>query len=249
MFAKDVMTTKVITVLEDTSVEEVARVLVTGRISAVPVIDVDDQVVCIVSEGDLVRRSESGTEHEDSWWLTHLVRPDERARAYAQAHGKLAKDVMTADVVVAGENDSLASLAQTLEKHRIKRVPVLRNGKLVGIVSRANLLQGLAAVEIHPDAAGGSVDSSATAAPRTIVSNDQTIRASILNTLHNEIRTRGPINIIVAQGIVDLWGGVETEAQHQAIRAAAGAAPHVTAVNDYLMVLPSALQPLLHEDE
>ena len=146
MQAKDVMTTPVITVHEDTLVEEVARVLVTNRISAVPVIDERENLVGIVSEGDLVRRPETDSAALESWWLEGLAEVRDRAQLFAQAHGRLAKDVMTSSVISVDETEPVAEIALMLEKRRIKRVPVVRHGKLVGIVSRANLLHGLAAV-------------------------------------------------------------------------------------------------------
>ena len=247
MLAKDVMTVKVATVLEDTPVEEVARILLQGRISAVPVIDLEDRIVGIVSEGDLVGRPESGEDRDDSWWLSGILEPEERAKKYAKARGQLAKDVMTTPVITASEDDSLTKLAATLEEARIKRVPIVRNGRLVGIVSRANLLHGLAAL---PEIAAGS--ESATQAPVTppkpVAADARTIRASILNKVHNEIGVRGSINVIVSDGTVDLWGGVETEAERQAVRAAAENTPDVTSVKDHLSVLSPLLRHLLGAD-
>ena len=245
MRAKDVMTTNVITVLEDTPVEEVARVLLTRRISAVPVIDLDEQVVGIVSEGDLVRRSETDEETRGAWWLERLADSDDQARSFAQARGRLAKDVMSTSVITADEDDSLAGIARTLEKHKIKRVPIVRQGKLVGIVSRANLLHGLAAVSSSGPEPSPPPAPSRVASPQT---DDRSIRATILNTIHNDLRVRSPINVIVMNGVVDLWGGVETEAQRQAVRVAAETAPNVKSVNDHLTVLPAALRMLLKNE-
>lgn len=248
MLAKDVMTVKVATVLEDTPVEEVARTLLQRRISAVPVIDLEDRIVGIVSEGDLVGRPESGEDRDDSWWLSGILQPEERAKKYAKARGQLAKDVMTTPVITASEDDSLAKLAATLEEARIKRVPIVRNGRLVGIVSRANLLHGLAAL---PEIAAGS-EASTTQVPappsKPAASDARTIRASILNKVHNDIGVRGSINVIVSDGTVDLWGGVETEAERQAVRAAAENTPDVTSVKDHLSVLSPLLRHLLGAD-
>jgi CBS domain-containing protein len=246
MRAKDVMTTNVITVLEDTPVEEVASILLTRRISAVPVIDSDDAVVGIVSEGDLVRRSETDEQTQEAWWLTGLANPRGQAQTFARAWGLLAKDVMSTSVITADEDDSLAEIARTLERHRIKRVPIVRHGKLVGIVSRANLLHGLA-VASGEDAKPSPPPPTPPrrAAPHTALADDRSTRAMILNAIHNEIGVRTPINVIVMNGVVDLWGGVETEAQQQAVRAAAETARNVKAVNDHLTVFPPALRLLL----
>jgi len=241
MLAKDVMTTKVITVLEDTPVEEVVRTLLMRRISAVPVVDAGDRLVGMVSEGDLVHRVDSGVHEGYSWWLSDMIEPEQRAQKYAKACGHLAKDLMSTPVITANEEDSLSEVATMLEEHRIKRVPVLREGKLTGIVSRANLLHGLAASPEPLDE---------TASPtRSPASNDRNIRATILSRLHNDVDISGTINVIVSQGVVDLWGGVETEAARQAIRVAAENAPGVSAVNDHLSVLPRAIRHLLGADK
>jgi CBS domain-containing protein len=243
MIAKDVMTTRVITVVEDTPVEELVRTLLKWKISAVPVVDTDDRLVGIVSEGDLVHRADSGDREGYSWWLSAIVEPEERARRYAKARGRLAKDVMSTTVITADEQDSLSKVATILEDNQIKRVPILRHGKITGIVSRANLLHGLAA---SPEPEPDSEDR-----PPIGVSgpNDGAIRASILNTLHNDIEASGAINVITSNGVVDLWGGVETESERQTIRVAAENAPGVTAVNDHLYVMPSALRHLLGADK
>lgn len=248
MLARDVMTVKVVTVVEDTPVDEIARTLLRRRISAVPVVDLQDQVVGIVSEGDLVGRPNAGEDRDDSWWLSGILEPEERARKYAKARGLLAKDVMTTPVITANEDDSVTELAATLEKSRIKRVPVIRNGRLVGIVSRANLLHGLAALPKATGEGEASTTREPAQAPSPVASDARAIRASILNKVHNEIGVRGSINVIVTDGAVDLWGGVETEAERQAVRAAAENTPNVASVTDHLSVLSPALRHLLGAD-
>jgi CBS domain-containing protein len=152
MRAKDVMTTEVITVGPDTSVHALAALLSERGISGVPVVDADDRVVGIVSEGDLLHRVESGTERQSegrgtrrrSWWLDGIASDRELARDYVKSHARTVKDVMTRDVVSVADTTELADIATLLETRRIKRVPVVRDGKLVGIVSRANLVRALA---------------------------------------------------------------------------------------------------------
>lgn len=245
MLAKDVMTTKVITVLEGTPVDDIVRTLLRWRISAVPVVDEKGQLVGIVSEGDLVRRADAEAGGDDSWWLSALIAPTERARRFSRSRGLLAKDVMTTPVITASESDTLHGLATLLEEKRIKRVPIVRKGKLVGIVSRANLLHGVAASPIYPrpTAACESLRAHEDEAP-----SDETIRAAILNTLHNEIDLGHNVNVIVSKGIVDLWGGVETETERQAVRTAAENAPNVKTVQDHLSVFPATLRHLLGAD-
>ena len=141
MQAKDVMTTKVVTVQPDARVEHIAALLLERSISGVPVVDADGRLLGIVTEGDLMRRPEIGTERHRGWWLRLFGDERERAAEYARAHGSRAADVMTRNVVTVSEETSVGEIARLLEEHRIKRVPVVRDDKVVGIVSRANLLQ------------------------------------------------------------------------------------------------------------
>lgn len=122
-----------------------AKLLLRRGISAVPVVDADRRVIGIVSEGDLMRRPEAGTECKPSLWLRLISSDEDAARDYVKVHGRHAADVMTRDVVTIDEETSLPEIATILEKHRIKRVPVVRGGPIVGIVSRADLLHSLAA--------------------------------------------------------------------------------------------------------
>src|SRR5215471_11763246 len=154
MRAMDIMTTEVITVAPTTSVQEVAKLLSERGISGVPVVDADNRVVGILSEGDLLHRVETGTERTTrerrSWWLDSLA--SNQARDYVKSHARTARDVMTGDVISVDEMTPLADVAMLLETKRVKRLPVLREGKLVGIVSRANLVRAIAAGSVHEDA-------------------------------------------------------------------------------------------------
>jgi CBS domain-containing protein len=154
----DVMTTNVITVDPDMPVQAVAQLLSERGISGVPVVDSANRLVGIVSEGDLLHRVETGTERRrkrltgrrSSWWLDTLGSPQELARDYLKSHGRTAGDVMTRDVITVTDTTELGDVAMLLETKRIKRVPVLRDGNLVGIVSRANLVRALAATKSDP---------------------------------------------------------------------------------------------------
>src|SRR5271157_3749492 len=139
MRAVEVMTTKVITVGENASVADVAKLLAERGISAVPVVDKQNRVIGLVSEGDLLHRAETGTERRRSWWLEMMASTNQLAGDYIKLHSGIVKDVMTRDVISVTETTSVADIAVLLETNRIKRVPVLQDGKLVGIVSRANL--------------------------------------------------------------------------------------------------------------
>ena len=143
MKAADVMATNVITVRLDTPVATIAGVLLANRISAVPVVNDKDALVGIVSEGDLIHRVEAGTERHRSWWLELLAGKEMLAQEFVKSHARKAADVMTRTVVSVQPDTPLGDIASLLEKHRIKRVPVVINGKIAGIVSRANLIQAL----------------------------------------------------------------------------------------------------------
>src|SRR6516162_4005212 len=144
MRAIDLKTTKVITVGENATVPEAAKLLAEHGISAVPVIDKDERVIGMVSEGDLLHRAETGTERRRSWWLEMMSSTNKLAGEYIRSHSGKVKDVMTRDVLSVTEEIPVADIAVLLETNRIKRVPVVRVGKIVGIVSRANLVRALA---------------------------------------------------------------------------------------------------------
>lgn len=221
MRAKDVMTTRVVTVTPDTPVPEIARLLLERRISAAPVVDAAERMVGIVSEGDLIRRPETGTERHRPWWLKFLAGAEELAEEYVKTHGVKASDVMTRRVVSVNEDAELGEIAQLLEERRIKRVPVVRDGKLVGIVSRADLLRGLAARKA-PGEPGPSVD-------------DRAVRERILRVLDKEGWAEPAyVNIVVTNGTAHLWGLVDSDEQRRALRIAVEGVPGVRAVADHL---------------
>lgn len=145
--AREIMTSPATYVMTETPIKEVANLLLEKSISAVPVLDQSGRLVGIVSEGDLVRRGPAGRGGRRSWWLDQFeadTTHDEGFRNYLRGHGLRAKDVMTREVVSVNEDTTAAEVAELLERHAIKRVPVVRSGKLTGIVSRANLLSLLA---------------------------------------------------------------------------------------------------------
>ena len=225
MKAADVMVSNVITVRSDTSVQEVAEALLANRISAVPVVNKAGELVGIVSEGDLIRRAETGTDRRRSWWLELLVGRTPLAAEYVKAHARMVGDIMTRTVVTATPETSLRAIAELLEKNSIKRVPIVKSRKVVGIVSRANLVQALAArwKEREPQRSG----------------HDLTIREEVMARLDAEPWTRyAPINVIVHDATVELWGIVDSETVRAAVRVAAEITPGVSAVNDNLVVTP-----------
>lgn len=230
MLAKDVMTKTLVTVKPETHVRDVANLMLDKRISAVPVMDEDGTLLGIVSEGDLMRRSESGTERYPSWWLTLLSNPQDRAFDYIKAHGVQAADVMTRDVVTVDETAELREIADILERNHIKRVPVLSGGKPVGIVSRADLLRGFA---MKPDA--GHAD----------LKSDRELREAVEQAISESGADVNMIRVIVSDGIVALWGAANSETQKRAILMAAESVAGAKSIDDKLGVLPKGVRPVL----
>ena len=223
MQARDIMTANVETVQPDTEVIEIAQRLIARNISAVPVVDGTGQVVGIVSEGDLIHHSADAPDRQPSWWIRLFAEPQERAPDYAGSHGLQANDVMSRAVISVAEDTLLADIAETLEKHRIKRVPVMRDGKLVGIVSRANLLQGLVA-----------------AGTKTAVSaNDRDIKAAVEAATLKPGLTAQYFSVVVADGIATIWGMVDSEAERSALVAAAEGVAGVSRVDNHINIAPA----------
>jgi CBS domain-containing protein len=158
MKAADIMTRNVQSVSPDLPVEEVARFMLERGISAVPVLDGGGNLVGVVSEGDLMRRAELGTEKHRSWWLRLFVGDDYQAREFVKSHGRRVRDVMTRKVVTVTEDTPIAEIVTLMEEERIKRVPVMREGRMTGIVSRANLLRAFASREVSRAAAAAEQD-------------------------------------------------------------------------------------------
>lgn len=229
MLAQDIMTTNVITVGPDTSVRDIAKRLIANSISAVPVVERNGRLIGIVSEGDLMRRAESGTERRPSWWLSFMMSTDETARDYVKTHGKRASDVMTRSVVTVREDTPVQEVAELLERHQIKRVPVVRGDKVVGIVSRANLLRGLAA---QPTVKAPTAD-------------DQTIKAAVEKAMSEAGVNHQYLNVVVMDGVVRLWGAVESNAQKDAARVAAETAPGVKEVQANMGVIPASVRAVM----
>ena len=220
MKARDVMVSPVITAKPSSSIREVAKIFLERRISAVPVIDDDGKRAGMVSEGDLLHRAEAKTERRHSWWLSGFIGDDTLASEYIKAHSRKVADVMTTRVVTAALDTPLHEIAALLEKNSIKRVPIVENGKLVGIVSRANLIQALASVRQGLE----------------IPLSDSAIRDKLLAKLKGQPwADTALLNITVNGGIVDLWGIARSETERKAIRVAAENTPGVRAVNDNMI--------------
>jgi len=223
MKAADVMTRRLITIDPDKSVAEAANLMIEHRISGLPVVDAQGLLVGLISEGDLLHRSEMGTDQPQrrSWWLRLISGPAAAAEDYVKSHSHRVEDVMTRSVLTIGPDTELKDIVQLLERHRIKRAPVVDQGRLVGIVSRGNLLQALAS------AAHVSAPSA----------DDKTLRERVLTELHSQPWAPDwRENVVVKDGIVHLWGSVSTESQHHALRIAAESVPGVKGVEDHVTV-------------
>ncbi|HET8997211.1 MAG TPA: CBS domain-containing protein [Acetobacteraceae bacterium] len=231
MRASDVMTPTVVTVDPDMTVQDLAKLLSESGVSGAPVMDSAGKLVGIVSEGDLLHRAELGTAHHTerrrSWWLRHFAAAE--ARDYAKSHGRLVKDVMTTNVATVEEETSLAEVATLLERRRIKRVPVLRDGRLVGIITRSNLVRALAAAKPSTPLMTDHDD------------DDRAIRLRLLADLNGQNwATRvWPQDILVNHGVVTLWfSSDEPEANRRAIRVVAENVPGVHDVQENIVPAP-----------
>ena len=244
MRAMDVMTKEVLTVNADATVRSVAALLSERGISGVPVVDAANRVIGIVSEGDLLHRAEIGTERRGkrrrSWWLHSLA--SDLAPEYVKSHGRSVADVMTREVISVSEATELADIAMLLETHGIKRVPVVNDGKLVGIISRANLVRALAATESAASTASGGDE-------QTIRNRvqDEMIRKRLLDELSKMewAKTVWAADVIVKDQKVDLWfTDDQLPEQRRAVHIAAENIAGVRSVEEHIVpgtpVLPVA---------
>ena len=222
MKAADVMTLGAATIRSDASVPEAARLMLQYNISGLPVVDAAGYLVGIITEGDFLRRAETSTERHRPRWLEFLLGPGRLADEYVYSHSLRVDEVMTRQVVTVAEETSVDEIVGLIERHRIKRVPVIRDNRVVGVVSRANLLRGLARLADGVPAA---------------TANDLAIREKILAELDTQAWSqRAPIDVVVRNGIVQLWGPVYDERVAQALRVAAENVPGVRGVE--VTILP-----------
>jgi len=219
--ARDIMSTKVVTVSPMTSVRDIAALMVEKHVSGLPVLNENGTLVGMISEGDLLRRLEIGTEKRRRRWASFFSGVDEQAREFTKSHGLRAGDIMTEQVLHVAPETSLGDVVSLMEKHNIKRLPVLRDGELVGIVSRVDLLRALAvrqAVPLPPPAEG-----------------DAAIRTAMNEVLATqEWAMSAMVNVIVSDGVMHLWGVIDSKDQSRALRVAAENIPGVKAVEEHL---------------
>ncbi|WP_439400068.1 CBS domain-containing protein (plasmid) [Bradyrhizobium sp. PMVTL-01] len=223
MQARDVMVRGIISVGPDIPVQIAANAMVSNCVSALPVIDIHAKLVGIVSEGDLIRRVEIGTERPCSPLGSEaFTSSDALAKEFVKSHAKRVSDVMTREVITAQPETPLREIVNLMEKHSIKRVPIVQDRLVVGIVSRANLLQVLARDTNNANWA----------------ESDRMLHQRIVDSIKNQPWAGRPFNIIVENRRADLWGFVYSAVEKTAVRVAAEATPGIESVSDHLGIAP-----------
>jgi CBS domain-containing protein len=221
MNAKDVMTRDVVSIRPDASIIEAVRIMLQHKISGLPVIDASGRLQGIITEGDFLRRAETGTERKRSRWLEFLLGPGRLATEYVQTSGRKVCDVMTSDVYTVTEDAPLEQVVHLMERNRIKRVPIVRGEQVVGIVTRANLMRALASLAL---------------AEQPPAADDAAIRERLLAELNNQRWAPvGLIDVVVKDGVVKLSGALTDERERQALRVAAENIAGVKKVEDHLI--------------
>lgn len=219
MNAADVMTKDVVSAAPETPLADLIRLMLDNRVSAIPILE-QGQIVGIVSEGDLVRRAETDTETRRPHWLEMLTSGTRLAADYARTHGRRADEVMSRDVVTVSEDTPLADIVRLFATRHIRRVPVVRDGALVGIVSRRDLMRALASRLAESPAS----------------KDDGAIREAFLAEVRKQPWAAWPVEVevVVSDGVIHLWGAAPNEAKRQAMLVAAENVPGVRAVEDHL---------------
>ncbi|HEU0154510.1 MAG TPA: CBS domain-containing protein [Stellaceae bacterium] len=221
MNASEVMSRAPITVGRDASVREAIRLMLDNRVSGLPVVGEAGELLGILTEGDLLRRSETGTERRHRSWLDYLLGPGRMADEYVRSHGRKVDEIMTHEVVSVGGDASLAEIVELMERRHIKRVPVVEREILIGIVSRADLIAAL----------GRALDREVSA-----VVGDDDIRERVLAELGKvPWAPRTGLSVTVENGVVELNGVIFDEKEREALRVAAENVPGVKAVEDRLV--------------
>ena len=224
MRARDVMVRAVVTVSPDTTVEALARLMINLRISGVPVLDTDGRLLGMVTEGDLLRRVEVGTERRRPRWSEPFSSNAQLAAEYIKSHARRVADIMTCEVFTVDEAATLGEIADLMEAKKVRRVPVMHDGQVVGLVSRADLLKVLTS--------GG--------AETADEEQDRAIRRQLLAELREQKwADAGEGRVVVTHGIVHLWGVVGSEDERKALRIAAENTPGVRGVEDHMEFAPA----------
>lgn len=222
MQVQDIMTKDVVSVRPETPVHEIAVLLAEKRIGGVPVLTVDGELVGIVTESDLIHRAEIGTEKKRKWWLRMVADANQLARDFTRSHGQHAQDVMARYVISTKGETSLADVADLMEQQRVKRLPVVRDGKLVGMITRGDLVRALARAEFTK-------------------SSKKLDNAAVYKALHDRMMQQAwlntsLINVSVEDGVASLSGFVESSDQRSALRVLAEETEGITKVEDHMRV-------------
>jgi CBS domain-containing protein len=194
-----------------------------NRISGLPVIDKDGELMGIVTEGDFLRRGELGTQRRRPKWLEFIVGPGRLAEEYVHATGRKVDEIMTTDPVTAAENDTLEKVVEVMERRHVKRLPVVKNGRVVGIISRANLMHALASFARDEEERAARVQP-----------NDSQIRDNILAVLDRQ-NWAPRVNVVVKNGVAELWGVITDDRERKAVVVAVENVPGVEHVHDHLV--------------
>ena len=220
MKVSDVMTRRVISILPTAPISDAIKLMLKNHISGLPVVDSKRKLVGILTEGDLLHRPEIDTERKRTRWLDALFGPGDAANAYVHSHGRKVKEVMTRNPVTVKESAPLHEAVYLMERRNIKRLPVLRAGKIVGIISRANLIRALA-----------SIHRAAPVSEKT----DSAIRNRILAEIGKQDWAYSTfVDVTVRKGVTDVWGTITDSAQHDALRVLVENTPGVKKIEDHL---------------
>ncbi len=221
MKAQDVMTRDVISIDPDATVLQAARLMLQHHISGLPVVDKKGNLVGVLSEGDFLRRRETRTERKRARWLEFLIGPGRMAAEYSHTHGSKVSEVMTTEVQTVEQDTALEDIVEVMERKRIKRVPVICGGQVVGIITRSNLMHAMVSL-------ARKAEPSAT--------DDTSIRERLLDEIKSEQwAPAAMVNVVVKDGVVELWGVIIDERQRQALKVAAENTPGVKVVHDHLV--------------
>ena len=220
MRVKDAMTPNVICIGADEPVLKAARLMLQNRISGLPVVDKDGELIGMVTEGDFLRRGELGTQRQRPKWLEFILGSGKLAQEYTHSSGRKVEEIMTPDPWTIGENETLEAVVDTMERHHVKRLPVTRGGRMVGIVSRANLMHALASLsrDVPAPPPGG----------------DPAIRDKILAAIAKQ-DWAPRVNVIVKDGVAELHGVITDDRERAGLIVAAENVPGVKRVRDHLV--------------
>jgi CBS domain-containing protein len=220
MRAHQIMTRPVITVTPDTTIVEAANTMLQKHVSGLPVVDATGKLVGMLSEGDFIRRSEIGTQRRRGRFLRFILGPGAAASDFVHEHGRKVAEIMTTEpLLTVGEETTLEEIVELMESNNVKRLPVIRDGKVVGMVSRANLLQAVASLaRDFPDP----------------TADDDHIRNRVIDTLAKQDWCPFGLSVVVRNGIVHLSGVITEERARQASVVAAENVTGVKKVHDHL---------------